>query len=74
LDFIVLFPFIVDHYFVILLLSTIIVYPFCCRSLLGTVGAGAVGAGIVGAGIAVKRFLISLYNKVKSKSVETTAT
>ena len=28
----------------------------------------------VGAGIAVKRFLISLYNKVKSKSVETTAT
>jgi hypothetical protein len=28
----------------------------------------------VGAGIAVKRFLISLYSKEKSKSVETTAT
>jgi len=28
----------------------------------------------VGAGIAVKRFLISLYSKVKSKSVETTTT
>ena len=31
-----------------------------------------VGAGIVRAGIVAKRFLISLYSKVKSKSAETT--
>ena len=38
----------------------------------GIVGARTVGAGIVGAGLAVKRFLISLYSNVKSKSAEAT--